>query len=297
MLSDTGGKPVLEIDGLTKRYGDITALDSVGLTFSEGIHALLGPNGAGKSTLINILTRNLIPDSGTVRYGGKDISEDTVPYLALLGYVPQQQAMYRDFTVARYLGYMASLKGLPGADMDREIDEALEKVALSDRRNSRISTLSGGMRQRLLIAQALLGDPRLLILDEPTAGLDPEQRLMFKRLISDEADGKTILIATHIVSDIEYISNSIVLINKGKILRRASREELVNELEGRVFEADTDRSRFDELRDILEVIDFRRMGNDVHIRYLSDGGEILPGSCCVTASLEDVYYSYYSRGE
>ena len=297
MLSDTVGKLTLEIDGLTKKYGDITALDSVDLTFSEGVHALLGPNGAGKSTMINILTRNLKPDSGTARFGGKDINEEPVSYLSCLGYVPQQQAMYMDFTVAKYLGYMAALKGIPKADTDRETDEALEKVELSDRRNSRVSTLSGGMRQRLLIAQALLGDPRVMILDEPTAGLDPEQRLMFKRLISDEAAGKIILIATHIVSDIEYISNSIVLINKGKILREASREELVDELNGRVFEADTDRSSFEKLRGSVDLIDFRRMGNDVHIRYLSDRGEILPGSSFVTASLEDVYYSYYSRGD
>ncbi len=287
----------LIIEGLTKRYGGITALDEVSLTICDGVYALLGPNGAGKSTLINILTGNLKQDSGRILFNGIDITKRMDKYLSCIGYVPQQQAMYVDFRVSYYLGYMAALKGVSGALVPGEIKRVLNMVGLLDRRNSRISNLSGGMRQRLLIAQSLLGDPKVLIFDEPTTGLDPEQRIKFKQLVSEIAEGKIVLLATHIVDDIEYISNKIILINNGRVLRCDSRDELVKELEGKIFETDISSDEFEGLSERVDIIDYLRDGERIHVRFFSED-EDAPGIYSKrTAGLEDVYYSFYGLGD
>ena len=226
----------LKINNLKKDFGDVHALQIESLALSEGIIGLLGPNGAGKSTLMNILTGNLSADSGEILCDG--ISMDTVrkTFQTKLGYAPQQQALYPTFTARHFLNYVAALRGMSKQDAEGRISWSLKKVGLDSVSNKRIQTFSGGMKQRLVIAQAILADPEIIILDEPTAGLDPKQRISVRNLLSEIAANKMIIIATHVVSDIEYIAKEIVLLKNGQILRQGSRSELTKELQGHVFE-------------------------------------------------------------
>ena len=208
----------LELKDLCKAYGSVKAADSLNAVFGNGIVGILGPNGAGKSTLFNMLTTNLQPDSGSILLDGSDIFELGEKYRSIIGYMPQQQAMYPGFTAIEFLSYIAALKGMPKADIPGEAEKALDSVGLLDFRNRKVSQLSGGMKQRVLLAQALLGSPQILILDEPTAGLDPKQRILMRQLLSDIAGDRIILIATHIVSDVEHIANQVCILGDGKIL-------------------------------------------------------------------------------
>lgn len=208
----------LSLNNLSKAYGRVKAVDSVNAKFENGIVGILGPNGAGKSTLFSMLTTNMVPDSGTIFLDGKDIYELKSAYRARIGYMPQQQAMYPDFTAGEFLSYMSSLKGIEEIEIKDEINKVLESVGLLMRKNDKISQLSGGMKQRVLFAQALLGSPDILILDEPTAGLDPKQRILMRNLLESMAKDKIILVATHIVSDVENIANQVTIIGDGHIL-------------------------------------------------------------------------------
>lgn len=206
----------LELENITKQYGGKMALDGVSLTFTEGIYGLLGPNGAGKSTMMNIITGNLKPTSGNVLWNGKEISEMGVEYRSLLGNAPQQQGLYDTFSGRRFLSYMATLKGLPRKEMKQEIERVLSYVNLTEVADRSVGTYSGGMKQRILIAQAILGDPRLIVLDEPTAGLDPKERVRIREKIKDISGDKIILVSTHVVSDIQSIAKEIVLLKNGR---------------------------------------------------------------------------------
>lgn len=212
---------MLELCAVSKKYREKTALDSVSLTLDAGIYGLLGPNGAGKSTLMNIITGNLRPSSGTVKWNGEAISRLGASYRALLGYAPQQHGMYDTFSGRRFLAYMAALKEIPKREIGSEIDRVLSYVNLRDAAGRAIGGYSGGMKQRLLIAQAILGDPKLIVLDEPTAGLDPKERVRIRERVSALAGDKIILISTHVVSDIETIAKEILLIRSGRIIDHA----------------------------------------------------------------------------
>lgn len=213
----------------------IYALCDISVELTPGIYGLLGPNGAGKSTLQNIITTNQKPTGGQVFWNGQDIFRMGNSYRSLLGYMPQQQNMYERFTANRFLWYMASLKGLKRRDAKEEITYLLDKVGLESVRDQKIGGFSGGMKQRLLIAQALLGNPKILILDEPTAGLDPKERIHLRNLISEVAEDKIVIVATHVVSDIEFIAKEIILMHKGEILQQKSPKQLLQELEGKVW--------------------------------------------------------------
>ncbi len=217
---------MLELYEISKKYRDKVALASVSLRLDNGIYGLLGPNGAGKSTLMNIITGNLKPDCGQVKWDGKSISELGSAYRSILGYAPQQQGMYDSFTGRRFLSYMASLKGIRKKNMRDEISRVLSCVNMTDAADRAIGTYSGGMKQRILIAQAILGTPRLIILDEPTAGLDPKERVRIRERISTLAGDKIILISTHVVSDIESITKEIILLKSGTIIDQAPVVEL-----------------------------------------------------------------------
>lgn len=209
---------MLELRNITKEYGGRRALDGVSLTLKEGIYGLLGPNGAGKSTLMNIITGSLKPSSGEVLWEGKEIRGMGAAYRSLLGYAPQQQGLYDTFTGVRFLSYMAALKGIPKKKQKDEIRKALSYVNLKEKAALPIGTYSGGMKQRILAAQAILGDPRLVILDEPTAGLDPKERVRIRENIRRISRGKIILVSTHVVSDIQSIADKIILLRKGKVV-------------------------------------------------------------------------------
>lgn len=209
---------MLELCNISKKYKNKVALNDVSLILDNGIYGLLGPNGAGKSTLMNIISGNLEPSSGVVKWEEKEIKKLGATYRCLLGYAPQQQGMYDSFSGIRFLSYMATLKGISKKDIDNEIKRVLSYVNMTDVAHQKISTYSGGMKQRILIAQAILGNPKIVILDEPTAGLDPKERVRIREKISALSEKKIILISTHVVSDIESIAKEIILIKKGKII-------------------------------------------------------------------------------
>ena len=207
-------KNVIEIKNISKKYGKVEALREVSLTLEHGIYALLGPNGSGKTTLMNILAGLLKPSGGEVLYNGENIEKSGIAYRSRVGYMPQYPAMYPNFAVKEFLLYLAELKKLP-PEREGEIDYLLLRVELSDVAERKISALSGGMKQRLSLCTAVLGDPEILILDEPTAGLDPKQRVVLREFISEIAENKTVIWATHIVSDVERIADEVIFMKKG----------------------------------------------------------------------------------
>ncbi len=223
---------VIKLDNLNKHYGEKHALKNVNFTFENGIYGLLGPNGAGKSTLMNILTQNIDFDSdGNIFYDGTDMKKLGAKYRELIGFMPQQQELYPSFTAAKFVGYIASLKEISKNIIKTEVERVLSLVELSNYSDKKIGSFSGGMKQRVLIAQALLGEPKILILDEPTAGLDPKQRVIVRKLISSLSKDKIVLISTHIVSDIESIADYVLLIKDGNIIDSGTVNELSEKVE------------------------------------------------------------------
>lgn len=217
----------LQLHSVTKNYGGIPALDGFSYTFHNGIYGILGANGAGKSTLMNLITDNLRRDEGSITCDGEEILKMGVKYRKLLGYMTQQQGLYEGMTAESFLIYMARLKDIPRKHVQKEIDRVLEMTNLTQVRHKKLVGFSGGMKQRVLLAQALLGDPKILILDEPTAGLDPKERARLRNEIYQLSKDRIVLLATHIVSDIEAIADKILLLQKGKLLRWGSVEELI----------------------------------------------------------------------
>lgn len=222
----------LDINNVTKIYGKKRALDNFNISFCEGIYGLLGPNGAGKSTLMKIITRNVNPTSGTILLNGEDIYKMKAEYRKLIGYMPQQQAIYPFYSGRQFLNYMGILKGENKKTLNEKINCLADKVNLLGVIDDKIGTYSGGMKQRLLIAQTFLGDSAILVFDEPTAGLDPKERIHVRNLIRGNSEGKIIIIATHVVQDIEDIASSIVLQKKGSVVKMGAPKELICEFEG-----------------------------------------------------------------
>ena len=282
----------LTIQSISKSYGTNLALNGFTATLDAGIYALLGPNGSGKSTLMNILTDNLKADSGEITYDGENILDMGGRFREKLGFMPQYPGLYPNFTVERFMWYMAALKGLSKAESQRQIPEILAAVDLDDVPKRKIGALSGGMKQRLTLAQAVLGDPEILILDEPTAGLDPKQRIAIRNYISKIAFNKIVLIATHVVSDIEFIAKDIIMLKKGVIVDNASPHELVKRIDGQVWLVPCAESDVQTMQDRFRVTNIARdeQTGEVLLRVLAD---TLPTeqSRMVTPTLED-YYLY-----
>lgn len=202
---------------LTKSYGKNLALNEFSFDFTDGVYGLLGPNGAGKSTLMNIITCNLKMDGGEIVFNGRTLEKSITDYVANIGYMPQQQSVYDNLTLNRFMYYMAALKGISRKDAAREIDSLLATVHLSDVNHRFMGSFSGGMKQRALIAQAMLGNPKIIILDEPTAGLDPKERVAIRELIAQTAKDRIVIVSTHVVSDIESIAKCVIVMKKGQI--------------------------------------------------------------------------------
>ncbi|MDE6724048.1 MAG: ABC transporter ATP-binding protein [Ruminiclostridium sp.] len=217
----------LEIKNISKHYGSKCALNNISLTLTNGIYGLLGPNGAGKSTLMNIITQNITHDKGgSIEWNSENTLKMGADFRSLIGFMPQQQELYPTFTAERFVGYLAALKGIPSKEISSEVIRVLSLVELDHCANKKIGGFSGGMKQRVLIAQALLGTPKLLILDEPTAGLDPKQRVIVRRFISSLSNDKIIIVSTHIVSDIESIADKIIMIRSGEVIENGTVAEL-----------------------------------------------------------------------
>jgi ABC-type multidrug transport system ATPase subunit len=227
---------MLTVEHVTKRYGSFTALEDISLQFTAGVYGLLAPNGAGKTTLIKMLTTLLFPTSGQILWEGEDIHALDEEYRGLLGYLPQEFGYYPGYTPRQFLRYVAALQCIPRKEADQRISELLELVGLSDAEHKKMRQLSGGMRQRVGIAQAMLNDPRLLILDEPTAGLDPRERVRFRNLIHSLAEDRIVILSTHIVSDIETIAGQIVMLRDHKLFCCDSPAGIRGTMKGRVFE-------------------------------------------------------------
>ncbi len=228
----------LSVRNLSKRYGHVQALDNFSVELENGLYGLLGVNGAGKTTFLRILVGLLSRDDGEIWIDGVKLDKQHRSFLQKLGYLPQAPLFYRDFTVLEFLGYMAALKELPTKLARRRISELIEIVNLSDAAEKKVGALSGGMRQRLGIAQAMLNDPEILVLDEPTAGLDPQERIRFRNLISQFGGERLILLATHIVPDVEAIANRVIVMEQGKLLLNDAPEALAATLEGKVWLVD-----------------------------------------------------------
>lgn len=217
---------MLKISNISKSYGNKKALGEVTMELKEGVYALLGPNGAGKSTLMNIITGNLKADGGEILWDEKNTEKMGKEYRRILGYAPQQQGLYETFTGRRFLSYMGTLKEIDKKNLKSEIERVTNYVNLNDKIDKPIGAYSGGMKQRLLIAQALMGNPKLIVMDEPTAGLDPKERVRVREKISRQADGKIIIIATHVVSDVESIAKEVIIIKDGNIIEKDSVKSL-----------------------------------------------------------------------
>lgn len=222
-------------ENISKLYGDTVALEPVNLTLEYGVYGLLGPNGAGKTTLMRIMTDLLAPSTGRVLLDGQDIAVMGAAFRKKLGYLPQDFGVYPNFTAEQFLLYIAKLKGLSRFEAKKQTDELLRMVGLEDKSRKKLKGFSGGQRQRVGIAQALLGDPEILVLDEPTAGLDPEERIRFRGIISNLSQQKTVLLSTHIVSDIEAVANKVILLKKGTVLDVKRPFELLEQIEGQVW--------------------------------------------------------------
>lgn len=225
----------LTVENISKLYDNVPALERVNLTLEHGIYGLLGPNGVGKTTLMRIMTDLLVPSTGRVLLDGKDISALGPAFRDKLGYLPQDFGVYPNFTAEQFLLYIAKLKGLSKFEAKRRTDELLELVSLSDKRRKKLGGFSGGQKQRVGIAQALLNDPKLLILDEPTAGLDPQERIRFRGILSNLSRDKIILLSTHIVSDIEAIANEVILLRNGQVIEKKTPSDLLCMVENKVW--------------------------------------------------------------
>ena len=280
---------------VSKQYKGKYALKDFTTDLTEGVYGLLGANGAGKTTLINIFVGILGSNGGTVLIDGQDAGTLGKDFLSKIGYMPQYPVFYRDFTVMDFLLYMCSLKGIPDEQGKKRALELLNIVNLSDAKDKKIGALSGGMRQRVGIVQAMLGDPEILILDEPTAGLDPSERIRFRNLISKFAQGRTVLLATHIVSDVECIAKEIMILKEGSLISQGTTDTLEQNIYGKVWEVTVNGEDAARLGSQYYVSNMKQQGERFLVRIVSD---TLPASDAVKVSpnLEDVFL-YYFRGQ
>ena len=283
----------LIVDRLTKQYKNKIAVDRISLTLNNGVYGLLGANGSGKTTLMRMLCGVLKPTSGEVKFNGIDVSEEE--YRDALGYLPQDFGYYPEFTAYDFLLYMASLKGLTKQRAKEKSKELLELVSLSDVAKKKIKTFSGGMKQRLGIAQAILNNPKILILDEQTAGLDPKERVRFRNLISQLGKEKIVLLSTHIVSDVEYIASTILIMKDGQIIHKGSLEEIISVIEGKVFECSADSKTAHKLMVDYPIINIREESDKTFLRLVAEKPPCETATV-VTALLEDLYLYYFNEG-
>ncbi len=285
----------LKIQNLCMNYGEKAALDGVSFSLPPGVYGLLGPNGAGKSTLMNIIVGNLQATGGEVMIDNRNVFEMGQEYRQMLGYMPQQQTLYPSFSAVRFLSYMAALKGMSKERAKKRIPEVLKQVSLLESADRKIKTFSGGMKQRLLIAQAVLDEPQILILDEPTAGLDPKQRIVIRNLIAQLALDKIVLIATHVVSDVEFISKELILLQEGKILKKDTRKHLTEELKGKVFELEIASGQLPEISAQYKIGNIVGESEKLFVRIIGTPDTERYFCRPVRPNLEDVYLYYFGE--
>lgn len=282
----------LSLDRLTKHYGNKIAVDKVSAVLKPGVYGLLGANGSGKTTLMRMLCAILEPTAGEVFWDGKDIISLGEKYRNILGYLPQNFGYYPNYTAMEFLMYVSALKGIPRKMARKRSEELLEEVGLSSVADKKLKTFSGGMKQRVGIAQALLNHPEVLILDEPTAGLDPKERVRFRNLLSDYASERIVILSTHIVSDIEAIADEVLLMKKGRFVLQGAVPELVKKVDGKVWELAVSPAEAKSWQEKVTVANLRHEGGQVILRIVSDEKPCGAAVPC-EAVLEDLYLYYF----
>ncbi|MFS0929833.1 ABC transporter ATP-binding protein [Enterococcus durans] len=285
----------LEIKNLTKTFDGAKALTNVSVTLNPGVYGLLGANGSGKTTLFRLICGVIKADEGKIIYNGEDISLNGEMFRSVLGFLPQDFSYYADFTGLKFMLYIAALKGLRGKLAKQRSLELLDLVGLSEQKGKKIKKYSGGMKQRLGIAQAMINDPEVLILDEPTVGLDPKERVRFRNLISSLSDNKIIILSTHIVSDVESISDEVLVLNKGVIQDRGSVNQLLKKIENSVWEVRTTQKEMKSYYHSFSISNQKYEGDDVVLRIIS-AKKPANNAVQAKANLEDLYL-YYFRTE
>ena len=284
----------LILDGLTKTFSSFPAVNNLSYTMDTGVYGLLGVNGAGKTTLMRMLCTLLTPTSGTITWDGQDIFSLGSAYRNLLGYLPQDFGYYPDFSVQDYLLYIASIKGLRPATARQRMQILLEQVGLTQVRRQKMKKLSGGMKRRAGIAQAMLNDPKILILDEPTAGLDPKERIRFRNLISELAENRLVLLSTHIVSDVEYIADQILLMKDGSLVHHGTSQQLLAAAPTQVWTCTVPRAQADQLLHQYPVVNLKTLPQGVQLRVLSQTPPT-PEAHPAEMTLEDLFLHYFGE--
>lgn len=283
---------MLTIKNVTKRYKDFTALNNINMEFENGVYGLLAPNGAGKTTLIKMIATLIFPSEGEILYKGENIVAMDERYRDILGYLPQDFGYYKNYSPNKFLMYLAALKGIEKSVAKEKIKQLLKLVALEDVADKKMKKFSGGMIQRVGIAQALLNDPKILILDEPTAGLDPKERARFRNLLSELSRDRIIIVSTHIVSDIEFISNEIVMIKEKELLYKDTIDNICEKLHGKVFETEIENKDINDFRRKYLLLSEKQEHKKVKVRFICEE------SCnknwdLVYPNLEDVFLYEY----
>lgn len=284
----------LEIKGLTKKYGKKTVLDNIELSLENGVYGILGANGAGKSTLLKLITDNIKRTNGEILLNGREILEMGAEYRKNIGYAPQVQGLFEDFTAGQFIRYIGALKGMKRKDIKEQSGELLELVGLDSVSHLRLGSFSGGMKQRVMLAAAMLDDPKILILDEPTSGLDPEERIRLRNRIAEISDNKIVLLATHVMSDIECIAQRVIFLKKGRLIRFSTPHELTDEIREKVGEFFGNADEISELKNRFGKGQIIRQ-NDGFIFRIAE--EEIPDNFSPAANitLEDVYL-FYAEG-
>lgn len=287
---------MLTLNNVSKNFGKFTAVENISLNMDNGLYALLAPNGAGKTTIIKMITTLLNPTEGEILYDGVNIKTMGAAYRELLGYLPQDFGYYKNNTPKQYLSYLAALKGVPKKETAEKIDYLLEMVGLSENADKKMRKFSGGMIQRVGIAQAMLNDPKILILDEPTAGLDPKERVRFRNIISVLSKDRIVILSTHIVSDIESIANQVILIRDKHIYKMDSVANICNELSGKVFEMQVSDKEYEKMKEKYIVLSARQEKGFMTIRVFdeADDGTDNENKVSVSPNLEDVFLVNYN---
>ncbi len=278
---------------LTKKFGSKTAVDHMNLALSNGVYGLLGANGAGKTTFMRLLCGIQTPTSGKIVLDGKNINSLGEKYRDLLGYLPQNFGYYPDFKALDFLLYVSALKGLSDKNTKEKSEELLEAVGLSAESKHKIKTFSGGMKQRLGIAQAMLNDPHILILDEPTAGLDPKERVRFRNLISAFAKDRIVILSTHIVSDVEFIAEEIIMMKSGKIVHFGKLQEITSEIDGQVWECIVPAAHAEEYAAAFNTSNLRNTDRGETILRIIADRPPMENAVGVQPNLEDLYLFYF----
>ncbi len=284
----------LEVNNLTKEFGKFTAVNNLNITMRNGVYGLLGVNGAGKTTFMRMLCTLMRPTHGKITCNGKEIFTMDGDYRKILGYLPQDFGFYPDFTVQDYLLYIASIKAIRPAVAKKRVKELLEKTGLENAVHKKMKKLSGGMKRRAGIAQAMLNDPKILVLDEPTAGLDPNERIRFRNLISELSEDRLVLLSTHIVPDVEYIANEILLMKNGSFIQMGTTEHLITTMKENIWKCHVEKSYVPQLMKKYKISNLKTDSHGAVLRIISKEKPV-PDAVPEEAVLEDVFLYYFDE--